>query len=81
MLLKDRLFNILLPLLYTLTVYSLSSLGEQRIDAYFSMLVLEYFVLYALLRPKRRHRDYIALVLLALFAVVVAYRVLEVISK
>ncbi|MCI4461464.1 MAG: hypothetical protein JHC12_00665 [Thermogladius sp.] len=81
MLLKDRLFNILLPLFYTVTVYSLSSLGEQRLDAYFSMLVLEYFVLYALLRPKRRHRDYIALVLLALFAVVVAYRVLEVISK
>jgi hypothetical protein len=81
MLLKDRLFNVLLPLLYAVTVYSLVSLGEQRLDAYFSMLVLEYFVLYALLRPKRRHRDYIALVLIALFSVVVAFRVLEVIGR
>jgi predicted neutral ceramidase superfamily lipid hydrolase len=81
MLLKDRLFNVLLSLLYAVTVYSLASLGEQRLDAYFSMLVLEYFVLYALLRPKRRHRDYIALVLIALFSVVVAFRVLEVIGR
>jgi len=80
-LLKDRLFNVLLPLLYTVTVYSLASLGEQRLDAYFSMLVLEYFVLYALLRPKRRRRDYIALVLISLFAVAVAFRVLEVVSR
>jgi len=81
MLLKDRLFNVLLSLLYAVTVYSLASLGEQRLDAYFSMLVLEYFVLYALLRPKRRHRDYIALVLIALFSVVIAFRVLEVIGR
>ena len=80
MLEKDKLFNVLLAALYAVTVSSLAAIGEQRFDAYFSLLTLEYAVLYALLRPKRRWRELLLPVLLAIFAYFVALRVLEVLG-
>lgn len=80
MLRKDKLFNVLLPLLYTVTVSSLAGLGERRLDAYLSMLTLEYSVLYAVLRPKRKSIDFILIALIAVFMVIVALRIAEVLG-
>ncbi|MEM0267098.1 MAG: hypothetical protein QXT33_06430 [Thermofilum sp.] len=77
---KDKLFNALLPGLYSVSVAALAALGERRLDAYFSILVLEYAVLHALLRPKRKGRDFILIALIALFTVVVALRIVEVLG-
>jgi hypothetical protein len=80
MLRKDLLFNILLPSLYTFTVVFLSALGERRFDVYFSMLTLEYSVLYALFRPKRKRREIMLPILLFIFFIFVAMRIAEVLG-
>jgi hypothetical protein len=77
---KDRLFNVLLAALYAVTVPSLAALGERRFDAYFSLFTLEYAVLYALLRPRRKGRELILPVLVTVFAYFAALRVLEVLG-
>ncbi|MCS7104630.1 MAG: hypothetical protein NZ954_03590, partial [Thermofilaceae archaeon] len=68
MLEKDKLFNVLLAAFYTLTIPSLAALGEQRIDAYFSLMTLEYAILYAVLRPRRRGREVLLPLLIVIFA-------------
>lgn len=78
MLEKDRLFSALLAAFYAITVPSLAALGERRFDAYFSVMTLEYAILYAVLRPRRRGRELILPILVAIFAVFVAQRILEV---
>ncbi len=80
MLEKDRLFNVLLSAFYSLTVASLAALGEQRLDLYISMLTLEYTVLYALLRPRRRWREVLLPFLLVVFSYFVVLRVIEVLG-
>lgn len=77
MLEKDKLFNVALSVLYAATVSSLSALGEQRFDAYFALFTLEYAVLYALLRPRRRGRELLLPILMAVFAYFAILRVLE----
>lgn len=77
---KDKLFNSLFPALCSVSVAALAAIGEKRLDAYFSVLTLEYVVLHALLRPKRRGRDFVLIILVALFMVVVAVRVAEVLG-
>ena len=78
--LKDRLFNVLLAAFYAATVPSLAALGEERFDVYFSLFTLEYFVLYGLLRPRRRLREVLGPLLFAVFAYFVAVRVMEVLG-
>jgi len=75
---KNYLFNVLLGLFITLTVISLASLNEVRLDVYLSLFTLEYFVLLATLRPRRRSRDYLAIALFLLFCYLVAMRVIKV---
>jgi len=77
---RDHLANTVLAFMVFLTFWALYSLGEGRIDAYISMYTLEYFVVKALFRPRRIKRDYLALILFAVFVVIVARRVLEVLG-
>ena len=78
--LKDRAFNAVLAGLYGLTVTALAALGEARFDVYFSMLTLEYLILYAVLSPGRRVRDFIAPALVLVFAYFVTLRIMEVLG-
>jgi len=75
---KNLLFNILLLLLVCLTVTVLTALNETRLDLYLSLYTLEYFVLTAVLRPRRRFTDFLGLALLTLFFVIVGFRIAEV---
>jgi len=77
---RDHLANTVLAFMVFLTFWALCSLGEGRIDAYISMYTLEYFVVKALFRPRRVKRDYLALILFAVFVVIVARRILEVLG-
>jgi hypothetical protein len=64
-------------LFYTATV-SLAALKENRLDVYLSLFVLAYFVTEALFRPRHRTFNFLALVLLILFIIIVSLRVMEV---
>lgn len=80
MLEKDRLFNAILPAFYAITIPVLASLGEHRFDAYFSVMTLEYTILYAVLKPKRKGKEIILPLLVAAFSIFVARRILEVLK-
>ncbi|MEM2499349.1 MAG: hypothetical protein QXI94_04145 [Sulfolobales archaeon] len=59
-------------------------LGEDRVDAYTSVNILVYFVSYAVNRPsveKSQAVRYLNVFLLLLFALIVAWRVYEVLVK
>jgi len=75
---KNYLANTIFTVMVMLTSSTFWILGETRVDAYFSMYTLEYFVVKALLNPRRLYKDFLAFVLLAIFAVIVGYRVYEV---
>jgi len=75
---KNYLANTIFTVMIMLTSSIFWILGETRVDAYFSMYTLEYFVVKALLNPRRLYKDFLAFVLLAIFAVIVGYRVYEV---
>ncbi|RLE84123.1 MAG: hypothetical protein DRJ41_03690 [Thermoprotei archaeon] len=74
---KNLLFNILLALLMFITVPSLAALNEKRLDVYLGLFSLEYSILLALLRPRRRCKDFIAPILLLLFMLIVILRIIE----
>ena len=78
---KNILFNILLCGMITITAASLGALGEQRLDAYLSIYTLEYFTLLAILRPRRKTIDILAISLLTIFIIIVGYRVAEILVK
>jgi ABC-type uncharacterized transport system permease subunit len=59
----------------------LAALGEARLDAYVSAFAIAYFALSAILRPRRRTRDFLAAALLMAFSYSVALRVLEVLTR
>ena len=75
---KNLLFNLVLGAMIVATVPSLAALGESRLDAYVSMFTLEYFVALAVLRPRRRIRDILAWILLAIFSIIVGFRIMEI---
>ena len=77
---KDKKFNVLLAAFYAATASSLAAIGEQRFDAYFSIFTLEYAVLYALLRPRRRGRELLLPLMLTVFAYFVTLRILDVLG-
>jgi len=77
---KDIIFNSVLPAFYSVTVAFLASLGEKRLDAYLSLLTLEYLFLYTILRPKRRKHDLVLIALLVVFFIAVALRIAEVLG-
>ena len=75
---KNLLFNMVLGGMITLTVPILGALGETRLDAYVSIFTLEYFIATAILRPRRRIKDILALILLIIFFFIVGVRVAEI---
>ena len=78
----DRSFlaNTVLALMIALTSWSLWSLGEHRIDAYLALYALEYTVVKAILRPRRRGIDWLFVALIAVFFLCVGYRIYEVLT-
>lgn len=73
---------LLMATMFTATVVVFSALGEERLDVYVSMFILEYFVLVALhtpFKPKTSlYMNVIGYTLLAVFSVIVAARVIEI---
>jgi len=78
---RNILFNVILGGMFTATVASLSALGEARLDVYLSLFTLEYFIAMALLRPRRRTWDFLALILMAVFLFIVGLRLAEILLK
>lgn len=75
---KHSVYIIALATLIVASVATLSALNENRLDAYFSIFTIEYLVLTATLRPRRRTRDYLLVALVTVFMYIVAVRVLEI---
>lgn len=75
---KNALFNLVLGAMIAVTVPVLAALGESRLDAYVSIFTLEYFVSLTVIRPRRRTRDFLAGALLAVFFLIVGFRVAEI---
>jgi len=75
---KDYIANSVLALLIAITAWALWSVGDMRIDAYIALYTLEYVVVVALLRPHRIGTDWLLIILLAVFSIAVALRILEV---
>jgi len=66
--------------LVVLSVIGLYALGEKRVDVYISLNILAYYVSYAVTGPAytSRHVKILNIVLFAVFTVIVAFRVYEV---
>ncbi len=77
---KNLLFNVVLGGMIISTVGIFGALGETRLDVYVSMFTLEYFIATAILRPRRRIIDVLAIGLLAIFFFMVGIRIVEMLS-
>ena len=75
---RSYISNTVLSMLITITTWALWSLGEGRVDAYIALYVLEYTMVKAIFRPRRRGVDWLMIILLAVFAVIVGLRIIEV---
>ncbi|MGC8983284.1 MAG: hypothetical protein ACP5KA_06020 [Desulfurococcaceae archaeon] len=60
------------------STWALWSVGEQRVDAYVALYVLEYAIIKAVLRPRRRGVDWLFVALLVVFFVIASYRIYQV---
>lgn len=78
---RQNLYLTALAVLNTVAVSALAALNEVRLDVYVSVFTLIYFALTAIFRPRRRTWDFLAAVLLIVFAYIVAIRVLEILLK
>jgi len=83
-----RLYNrylLTLAALFTLSTSLLAAYGQERLDAYFTVYVIEYLVatllFVALDRRARRLLDVMGYVLFAGFLVIVAMKVIEILRK
>ncbi|MEM0232551.1 MAG: hypothetical protein QXL22_00870 [Candidatus Nezhaarchaeales archaeon] len=76
---KNMLFNLVLSAMIIITVVVLGAIGETRLDVYISLFTLEYFIGLAVLRPRRRTLDFLAISLLVVFIIIVGIRVVEII--
>lgn len=72
---RDHIFNTALAAMVAITVWSLWSLGESRLDVYTSLYTLEYLVAKAVLRPRRAGRDWLLAALVASFFAAVSTRI------
>lgn len=78
---RNHLANTILILMIVLTVSVLWSLGENRLDVYLSMYTLEYLIIKSLFNPRRLYKDFPLYILLIIFAIIVGYRVYEVLME
>ncbi len=63
-----------------MSAWALWSVGEGRLDAYVSLYTVEYLAVKSVLRPRRLLGDPVAVALVAVFAAIVAVKVLEVLG-
>jgi len=75
---RNLLSNVILSTLMLFTVPILWSLGEFRLDVYISIFTLEYFTVKAIFNPRRLSKDVVAAALLIAFAIIVSYRIIQV---
>uniref|UniRef100_A0A7C2FPU1 Uncharacterized protein n=1 Tax=Thermosphaera aggregans TaxID=54254 RepID=A0A7C2FPU1_9CREN len=80
---KVLAFIFMFTVLVVVSSLSLSLTGEGRVDLYASLSILAYYVSYALTRPVTTYKQVriLNIVLLALFALIIAYRVYGVLSS
>jgi hypothetical protein len=76
---KQKKYVITFAILMFGTVVALSALGEGRVDVYVSLFTVEYFAASALFQPRRRFYDVVGGVLFAVFCVIVAGKIWEII--
>jgi hypothetical protein len=76
------LFILVYALMTVLSTVSLYLLKEQRVDVYISLNILSYYISYAVIRPGPSTNivKVLNITLFALFIVVVAFRVYEVLA-
>ena len=77
---KQKKYIITLLVLIIGTVVSLSSLGEQRLDVYYSLFTVSYFASTALYQPRKRGFDFLGLTLFLGFSTIVAFKIYEIIT-
>ena len=58
----------------------LSVIGDYTLDVYVSMFTICYFVTSTIFRPRRRTFDFVGLALFVIFAVIVALRIVAILS-
>lgn len=79
---------VLMEVVYVFSISSTSTilllLGENRVDVYMSLYILEYFILRALYHPMpediSRRLRIIDVIYIVIFGLIVTYRVLEIIA-
>lgn len=82
----ERKLSVLILVYTTLVAVSSMSLyllSEKRIDTYVSLNILAYYVSYAVIRPSYTTKSarYLNIVLFAIFAIIVSFRVYEVLTS
>lgn len=77
------LLIIVYTLLVVISAISLYVLGEKRIDVYVSLNILTYYVSYATLRPTFTTRavKFLNIALFVIFAIIVSFRIYEVLTS
>ena len=82
MLNRHKLFILIYAFIVTVVETLIFMLGEQRIDAYVAVNILIYYVVYAVVRPpSSTYSRFLNISLLSIFAVIVAYRIYEVLTS
>jgi len=79
-----RRFAVILSSLYLITFIMLMYVGETRVDAYISLYILEYLVIYSILSPVGASADRILRRIMwfyvAIFLVIVSLRIMEILG-
>lgn len=77
---KNKQYLLFMAFALMLTLVSLSALGEQRLEVYYSLFTVVYFAASALYRPRRRWFDIPGGVLFLGFCIIVTLKVIEIIG-
>lgn len=77
---KNSGYLLSLATLVALGTTALAALGQSGLDVYVSVYVVSYFAVSAVFAPRRRAFDLLGAGLFAIFCVIVALRVLEILA-
>jgi hypothetical protein len=78
---RQRLYLLSLAFLMLVPTPWLYAIGGITLDEYISVYVIAYFATSAVFRPRRRIFDFVGLGLFIIFCVIVAMRVLVILSQ
>lgn len=83
---RHILFILLLTAFFLFTVAIFVTAGEQRLDVYISVFIIEYLALVEILRPRRKlvtplGLDPVGFGLFIIFCIIVARKVIEILAK